>query len=58
MVRLTRLNDLSFAYVLEILVCIEVGGMSNRSITIAGMTPNGLQGMEGKWAFPEVSLLC
>ena len=56
MVRLTRLNDLSFAYVLEILVCIEVGGMSNRSITIAGMTPNGLQGMEGKWAFPKVSL--
>ena len=32
MVRLTRLNDLTLAYVPEILVCMEVGGMSNRSL--------------------------
>ena len=33
MVRLTRLGDLTLAYVPEILVCMEVGGMSNRSLT-------------------------
>ena len=27
-----RVDDLTLAYVLEILVCIEVGGMSNRSL--------------------------
>jgi hypothetical protein len=52
MVRLTRLNDLTLAYVPEILVCMEAGGMSNRSLE---RTPNGVQGLEGKWSLPEMS---
>ena len=56
MVRLTRLNDLTLSYVPEILVCMEVGGMSNRSLNHRRKRkPNGLQGMEGERALPEIS---
>ena len=53
MVRLMRLTKLTLAYVPEILVCMKVGGMSNRSLHTAGWRTEWTAGHGRKTIFPR-----